>query len=155
VEKYLKKEMTRILAMEKICPKCAVDPTSHSFKKVAEKGGIVLFYMHPAKARLYDDREGILTHVDNMIATIGNKPWKCIIDGDGFDLKHAAEVQLGSALFKLLTTKYGGTIQEIIVINPTWQIDGLIKLASLAMSREMFSRVKVLDDRKRSVLEFI
>ena len=141
--------------MEKICPKCAADPTSHSFKKISEKGGVVLFYTHPAKAKLYDDKDGILSHVDNMIATIGNKPWKCIIDGDGFDLKHASEVQLGNALFKLLTIKHGATVQEIVVINPSWHIEGMVKVASMTMTKEMFARVKVLDDRKRSVLEFL
>ena len=141
--------------MEKICPKCAADPTSHSFKKVADKNGVVIFYMHPSKAKLYDDMEGILSHVDNMIASIGNKSWKCIIDGDGFDMKHAAEIKLGNALFKLLTTKYGSTVQEVAIINPSWHIEGLIKLASMAMSKEMFSKVKVMDDRKRSILEFI
>jgi len=141
--------------MDKICPTCAADPTSHSFKKVSEKGGIVTFYTHPSKARLYDDKDGILAHVSNMIASIGPKPWKCIIDGDGFDLKHAAEIQLGNALFKMLTTTYGTTFQEIIVINPTWHIEGMIKLASMAMSKEMYAKVKVLDDRKRSILEFI
>jgi len=141
--------------MEKICPKCAADPTSHSFKKISEKGGSVLFYMHPAKAKHYDDTEGILTHVDNMIMSIGGRPWRCVIDGDGFDLKHAAEIKLGNALFKLLTIKYGSTFNEIVIINPSWHIEGLIKLASMAMSSEMYKKVKVMDDRKRSILEFM
>lgn len=141
--------------MEKICPKCAADPTSHSFKKVADKNGVVIFYTHPSKAKLYDDMDGILAHVNNMLLSIGNRPWKCIIDGDGFDMKHAAEIQIGRALFNLLTTKYGSTVQEITVINPTWAMEGLVKLASIAMTKEMFAKVKVMDDRKRSILEFI
>lgn len=141
--------------MEKICPTCAADPTSHSFKKVSEKGGLVIFYMHPSKAKRYDDVEGILRHVDNMIQSIGNKPWRCIIDGDGFDMKHAAEIRLGNELFLLLTNKYGSTYQDITVINPTWHIEGMVKLASMAMKAEMYAKVKVLKDRKRSILEFI
>mgnify|MGYP003344591583 CR=1 FL=1 len=119
------------------------------------RSGVVIFYSHPSKAKLYDDMDGILSHVDNMIASIGNRLWKCVIDGDGFDMKHAAEIKLGNALFKLLTTKYGSTVQEVAIINPSWHIEGLIKLASMAMSKEMFSKVKVMDDRKRSILEFI
>jgi hypothetical protein len=141
--------------MEKICPKCAADPTAHSFKKVSEKGGIVLFYTHPSKAKHYKDYEGILSHIDNTIALIGNKQWKCVIDGEGFDLKHATEVKLGHALFKLFTTKYGSTVHEIVIINPTWHMEGLIKLASSVMSKEMYAKVKVLDDRPRSILEFM
>ena len=141
--------------MEKICPKCAADPTSHSFKKVADKNGVVIFYSHPSKAKLYDDMDGLVIHVNNMFTSIGNKPWKCIIDGDGFDMKYAAEINVGRALFHLLTTKYGSTLHEMVVINPTWAIEGLVKLASMAMTKEMFAKVKVLDDRKRSILEFI
>jgi hypothetical protein len=62
---------------------------------------------------------------------------------------------VGRALFHLLTTKYGSTFQEITVINPTWAMEGLVKLASLAMTKEMFAKVKIMDDRKRSILEFI
>jgi len=141
--------------MERICPKCAADPTSHSFKKISEKGGIVTFYSHPAKAKLYDDFDGITSHVDNMMASIGNKPWNCIVDGDGFDLKHAAEIKLGNALFKIMLSKYAPTFQGMRVINPTWHIQGMIKLASLALKPEIFAKVKILDDRKYSVLEFI
>ena len=141
--------------MEKICPKCAADPTSHSFKKVSDKNGVVLFYTQPSKSKLYDDMDGLVLHVNNMFTSIGNKPWKCVIDGDGFDMKHSAEIKVGRALFNLLTTKYASTFQEIVVINPTWAIEGLIKLASMAMTKEMFAKVKIMDDRKRSILEFI
>jgi hypothetical protein len=34
-------------------------------------------------------------------------------------------------------------------------MEGLIKLASMAMTKEMFAKVKIMDDRKRSILEFI
>jgi len=141
--------------MERICPKCAADPTCHSFKKISEKGGIVTFYSHPAKAKLYDDFDGITSHVENMMATIGNKPWICIVDGEGFDFKHAAEIKLGSALFTILLSKYAPTLQQLKLINPTWHIQGLIKLASLASKPETFAKVVILDDRKYSVLEFI
>ena len=105
--------------MDKICPTCAADPTSHSFKKVAEKAGITIYYSHPSKAKRYDDSDGILKHVDNLLALNGNKRWSCILDGDGFDLKHAAEVSTGVGLMKLLMTKYGATMEEFKIINPT------------------------------------
>lgn len=141
--------------MEKICPKCAVDPMSHSFKKISEKGGVTLFYSHPSMAKLYDDTEGILNHVENMLIANGAKKWSCIIDGDGFDIKHAVEVRTGIGLMKLLVEKYGKTLVEFKVINPTWHINGMLKLASTTLPPDMFAKVKILDDRKRSILEFV
>jgi hypothetical protein len=141
--------------MDKICPKCAADPLSHSFKKVSEKGGVSLFYSHPSMSKLYDDTEGILSHVDKMLIANGNKKWSCVIDGDGFDIKHALEVRTGVGLMQLLIEKYGKTMAEFKIINPTWHINGMLKLAAATLPPDTFAKVKVLDDRKRSILEFM
>ena len=141
--------------MDKICPKCAIDPTSHSFKKVAEKGGVTIYFSQPSTAKLYEDTDGILSHVDNMLALNGTKPWSCILDWKGFDLKHAVEVKTGVGLIRLLMEKYGNTLVEFKVINPSWHINGMVKLASAALQPAMFAKIKVLEDRKYSVLEFI
>jgi hypothetical protein len=69
--------------MEKICKKCASDPMSHSFKKISEKGGILTYYTQPSQGKLYDDKEGILLHVDNALKLIGNKKWRCIVRSGG------------------------------------------------------------------------
>lgn len=141
--------------MNKICPKCAADPTSHSFKKVSDKGGITIYYSHPSKAKLYDDFEGILSHVDNMLTLQGKKPWMCILDGDGFDIKHASQVRIGVALMDLMMNKYGATMKEFKVINPTWHIHGQVTVAKMTLTSELFAKIVVLDDRKHSILEFI
>jgi hypothetical protein len=141
--------------MNKICPTCAVDPTSHSFKKISEKNGIVTYYTQPSEAIMYEDREGILSHVDNALALLGDKKWICIINGDGFEAKHALEAQTGIGLLNLMTKKYGAHLQEIKIINPTWHIKGVYKLAKPFLDDEMMSKVKMLKDRVYSVLEFI
>jgi len=142
--------------MEKICTKCAKDPASHSFKKVNEKNGVTLYFTQPAKARQYDDTEGILSHVDSALAANGNKKWRCIIDGAGFDVKHAMEVKTGMGLVSLLTEKYGPTMHEIKIINPTWHITGVLRLAESFMDATLLSRIHLLDDNKpHSVLEFM
>ena len=140
--------------MEKICSACAADPHTHSFKKVADKQGVILFFAQPAKAKRYDDHEGTIQHVDRMLASIGSRKWSCVFDGEGFDLKHAKEVGIGKALFDLFLTKYASTVQTIHIINPTWHLEGIIKLAKAVMPAEMFAKIKVMDDRKRSVMEF-
>lgn len=96
-----------------------------------------------------------MKHVDNMLTLNGNKRWSCILDGDGFDLKHAAEVNTGVGLMKLLMTKYGATMEDFKIINPTWHIQGMMKLAKMTLEPGMFAKIRLLDDRKHSVLEFI
>lgn len=141
--------------MDRICPTCAKDPSSHSFKKVADKNGVILFLTQPAKAKRYDDADGLILHVDNTITSIGNKKWSCIIDGTGFDLKHAAEVSVGQRLFDLFMKKHAATVHDIKIINPTWHMEGILKLAKATMKPEMYAKITIMDDRPRSVLEFL
>jgi hypothetical protein len=99
--------------MDKICKKCTMDPQSHSFRKLSEKNGTIIYYTNPTKAKLYDDTAGILKHYKNALESIGDKKWIWIFDSDGFDLKHAMEVKSGIGIAKLLTDKYAHNLQEI------------------------------------------
>jgi hypothetical protein len=141
--------------MEKFCKVCAADPTSHSFKKVAEKGGVSIYYSHPAQSKLHDDTDGILTHIDKMLASNGQKPWRCIINGDGYDLKLTLQRAMGGKLVDLLLEKYNKNLKDIIIINPGIYVRAIIKVVSTMFDAQTFSKIKVLDDRAYSILEFI
>ena len=104
---------------------------------------------------MYKDRDGILSHINNVLATLGSKQCRVIIDGDGFDVAHALEMDTGIGLIKLITEKYVANVKEVVIINPTWHIKGVIKLGLELLDDPTKSRVKVLDDRTRSVLEFL
>ena len=140
--------------MDKICPSCAKNPDNHSFKKISDKGNVALYYTKPSSALLYDDTDGILSHIDNML-TLQKGKWSVLFDGKGFDINHATEIRTGAGLVQLLLTKYGALLQEFKIINPTWHITGIIKLAAVALPPDMFAKIKVLEDRKYSVLEFL
>jgi hypothetical protein len=141
--------------MDKICPTCAKDPQSHSFKKLSEKQGVSIFYSQPSASKLYKDTEGILNHMNNALAEIKNKKWICIINGEGFDMKQVVEVETGIGIINLLTEKYGSTLQEIKIINPSWHIKGIVKCMSPFVTEDIKSKVNMMDDRVYSILEFV
>ena len=136
------------------CPICAKDPLAHSFKKVGEKRGIGMFYSKPAQAKRYNDTEGILAHVDNILAAHGKK-WICIIDGDQFDTIHIAEWETGKGLMELFFTKYVDTLVEIKIINPTVYVRTAMKILLSFISKEKASKITMLDDKPYSILQFI
>lgn len=141
--------------MDKICEKCMTDPQSHSFRKLSEKNGIVIYYTNPTKAKLYTDTDGILKHYENALTSIGDKKWIWIFDSDGFDLKHAVEVQTGIGISKLITTNYGNNLQEIKIINPTWHIKTMIKALWPFLNQATKDKIKILKDRYYSPIEFV
>jgi len=140
--------------MNKFCKKCAIDPESHSFKRVGEKNGIVIYYTKPSAAKLYKDTEGIISHIDNTLA-VNKKKWICVFDADGFNVSHAAEYDTGRGIIEMIAAKYYDTLIDVKIINPTWHIYGCIKFGELFMTSDMLDKIKLLEDRSYSVLEFI
>jgi hypothetical protein len=135
--------------------KCTMDPTSHSFRKISEKNGIVTYYTNPTKAKLYTDTEGILEHYNNALNTVGDKKWIWIFDSDGFDVKHALEISTGIGIAKLITGKYGNNLQEIKIINPTWHIKTMIKAVWPFLNDRTKQKINIMGDRYYSVVEFV
>lgn len=105
------------------CPICAVDPSSHSLTKVAEKNGIVYYYTCPAKATMYNDVKGILDHYDGILSEIPeNKEWVWIVDSEGFGFIHAMQINVANELSNLISTKFSKNLKKIKIINSTFYI---------------------------------
>jgi hypothetical protein len=138
-----------------MCDVCAKDPSAHSFKKVGEKRGIVMFYTKPAQATKYKDTEGIKKHVDAMLQQVVSKRWMVIIDGDGFEAKHLAEFQTGHSLTELFFTTYSANLVEVKIINPTIYIQTATKILRATIPDDQSSKITMLDDKPYSVLQFI
>ena len=141
--------------MEKICAVCVKEPSAHSFKKISEKNGVCIFYTKPSAASRYDDTDGIIAHIDNTLHMIGNKKWIWLFDSDGFEAHHALGLQTGRGILQLIEQKYGTHLQQILFINNSWHIKAVIKAGSLALDNVLQSKIKMLDDRVYSVLEFV
>jgi len=138
-----------------LCNACAVDPLTHSFKKIGEKRGITIFYSKPSQAKKYDDTAGILAHVHGALASLNNKKWMCIIDGDQFDAKYVLEYQTGKGLVEMFFTTYEQSLVEIKIINPTIYIRSAMKVLMAIVSEDKLSKITLLDDKPYSILQFI
>ena len=141
--------------MNVICKICAEEPDSHYFKKIAERRGISTFYMKPSMSKLYKDTEGILSHLDNALAQLQGKKWIIILDGDGFDIRHATEISTGKGMLELIMNKYGATLVEFKLINPSWHMKSILKLSDDNLTEDFKSKLTVIDDRVCNVFQFM
>jgi len=108
------------------CPLCAIDPSSHSLIKMAEKNGILYYYTCPAKATMYDVK-GIMNHYDGVLSKIPkDKKWVWIVDGEGFGFTHAMQVNVAIELAQFISKC--STLKKIIIINPTFYITMIHKI---------------------------
>jgi len=124
------------------CPVCSIDPTSHSFKKIAVKDNINYFYTCPAKAKKYNDTDGILYHYRGVLEDNKNNPWVWIFDADNFSAKHALNIDLAIKLAKLIN-EYSNSLQKIQIVNPTWHIKATLKIVNPFLNPKIQNLIKL------------
>lgn len=111
-----------------VCPVCALDPTSHSLRRIGEtEDGTVIFYTKPAEASRYWDCEGIRDHYDGTLGQI-KTDWIWIFDAEGFSYGHLLEIGVARAIAELIATKYIRTLKEIRVVNSSWYVTAVLHI---------------------------
>jgi hypothetical protein len=124
--------------MSYICPICKLLPNSHSLTKVLEKNGIMYYYTCPAKAKLYYDVKGILSHYDGVLSEIPeNKEWVWIFDSLDFGLIHTMQTGVAFELAKLVSNKFSKNLKKIIIINPTFYTTIVHKLIMPFLNKKL------------------
>ena len=129
--------------MKYTCPLCCLDPLSHSLIELADKNNTLYYYTCPSKAKLYFDAVSIINHYNGVLSEIPeNKVWVWIFDGTNFNIKHFLQMEVGIELAKLISSKFSGNLQKIIIINPTSYISLIYNII-----------YPFLNDKIRSVVE--
>lgn len=130
------------------CPICIEDTTSHSFTNIGMRDdGIHTFYSCPSRATKYWDHHGVMEHFKGMLDAIGEDPWKWIFDAEGFSITHALEVSTATGLARMISESdvWSRTLQEVIIINPTWHIRTTLGLIRPFLKAEVLARIRVVE----------
>jgi hypothetical protein len=132
-----------IALMQKICPGCTEDFTTHSFNLICKtlEGGHV-FYTKISNASQYDDTDGIVKHCTNYLQHINPEKWTWVIDFDGFGLKHTLGINTGIRLSKLINTF--GRLVNFIVINVNPFVEQILKLIKLTLNKEYHNCIHII-----------
>lgn len=132
-----------------------MDNKNYMFGKISEKNGIAVYYTNPKKAKVNKNTGSILEHYTTALSTIGEREWKWIFDGEGFDISYVLNSQAGTRIANCLKGTCGDNLQEIKIINPTWHIKTIINALWPFLNNNIKQKITYLDDRVYSVLEFI
>lgn len=132
-----------------------MDKKNYTFSKISEKNGLVVYYTNPKKAKSNKNTGSILEHYTTSLSTIGEKKWQWIFDADGFDISYVLDARAGTRIANCLKGTCGDNLQEIKIINPTWHIKTIINALWPFLNNNIKQKIKYLDDRVYSVLEFI
>jgi hypothetical protein len=123
------------------CPICALDPTSHSLKRLENlEDGTVVMYTKPAEATRYWDRDGILVHYDTVLSQISGD-WIWIFDAEGFSVKHVFEIGVATSLARLISSKYSERLRKIIITNPSPIVELVIIIVKPFLNKRILRSV--------------
>ena len=130
--------------MKYTCPFCALDPLSHSLMEITEYNNTIYYYTCPSKAKLYFDVKSIINHYDGVLSEIPeNIQWVWIFDSADFNMKHFLQIEVGIELAKLISSKFSGNLQKIIIINPNIYISSVYKLVYPFMNEKLRSIIEL------------
>lgn len=125
------------------CPICLKEPSSHSFKKIAEKNNINYFYTCPAKASKYNDNKGIIQHYQGTLNNFPNQKWIWIFDSKDFSTKHALNITLAIELAKLIS-KNSSNLLKIQIVNPTWHIHSILSIVKPFLNQHTINIIQIM-----------
>lgn len=133
------------------CPLCILDPLSHSLNKLTEIDNIIYFYTCPSQAKLYYDANSIIKHYDGILSEIpNNKKWVWIFDSTNFGFKHFSQINVGIELAKLISSKFSGNLQKIIIINPTIYVSSTYRIIYPFLNEKLKSIIDFNSNYKTS-----
>jgi len=132
------------------CPICAIDPTSHSLKRLEDlEDGTVVMYTKPADATRYWDRDGILFHYDTVLSQISGD-WMWIFDAEGFSAKHMFEIGVATGLARLISSKYSDRLRKITITNPSPIVELAIIIVKPFLNKRMRSLITYISIESKS-----
>jgi CRAL/TRIO domain len=135
--------------MHYTCPVCNLQPSSHSLKKVLEEKELIYYYTCPAKATLYYDVKGIVSHYDGVLSEVPeNKEWIWIFDSQDFGFIHAIQTNVAIELAKLISTKFSKNLKKIIIINPTFYVTITHKMIMPFLSNKIRDIIEINHESK-------
>jgi hypothetical protein len=130
--------------MKYSCPFCALDPLSHSLIEITESNNTLYYYTCPSKAKLYFDVKSIINHYDGVLSEIPeNKHWVWVFDSTDFNMKHFLQISVGIELAKLISSKFSGNLQKIIIMNPNMYILYVYRLLKPFLNKKLRSVIEM------------
>lgn len=124
------------------CPKCQVNPESHSFVYLGKiPNGVSIFYTCPAKAKDYKDEQNFLHYFSAHLAQAEGQPWIWIFDCQGFAAKHVTSLSTAKGLVHILQEKHKHFLQGIYIVHEAWHFHALLKVIMPFIKKEARKRI--------------
>jgi hypothetical protein len=120
------------------CEICKEDPGSHSFDKLHETETMAYYYTCPGKASRYNDLDGIINHKRLELLKLNGKNWVWILDGTGFDMKHAMELRIAIGIAKLLEEF---NVSKVYVINSNIYVQMIRLSTNIILSESLRCKI--------------
>ena len=137
------------------CYICDKYPSSHSFSYLCDRElkniREVVFYTRVADASRYNDKEGILSHYENLLKlSVGDKDkWVWIFDCDGFGLKHSLEISIAIAIGIARLINRFGKVSKILVINSNSFINFVLSVVKYFLEEEIYNKITLIKTEEK------
>lgn len=114
------------------------------FELIEEINSVLVFYTCPTKSNNKDDFVNIM---DETLSSHGSDVmWKWVIDADGFGIAQARELPLALRIIDLIMTKYANGLTQVEIVNPTWQVRGMLLIIKPFLEETVIGKIRIRED---------
>jgi hypothetical protein len=114
------------------------------FELIEEINSVSVFYTCPTKSNNKDDFVNIM---DEILSSHGSEVmWKWVIDADGFGIAQAREIPLALSIIDLIMTKYAAGLTQVEIVNPTWQVRGMLFVIKPFLDKVAIGKIRIRQD---------
>lgn len=129
--------------MKFLCPICEENDTNYLFKKLNIIYEIYIFYSYPNVVTKYHNHSEILNHFRGMLNEIDHASikWKWVFNSKDFKLKYAIRIKTAISIARLIS-EIKADLHEIIIMNPTWHINYILKIVTPFLKKDIREKIK-------------
>lgn len=144
------------IELKQYCEICYQYPLAHSFQLVGNtlnSDHEYIFYTRVSIAKRYNDTPGILQHYQKLLDLLSPVSWIWIFDCNGFEWKHAMEIQTAIGICKIIE-KYPKV--KIIIINTNKFINIVLHITKYYLSKDIIKNIVMIKkDEKDKYLHLL
>lgn len=130
------------------CPKCAVNPESHSFTKFGKHQNADLFLTAPARVLDYMESEEKIVNFKLHLDSTKNNPWIWIFDCGDMQMKHFSSLNYTRKLAQILANEHENHLKEVWIIRPNTWMKMTVKFLKTVFSSPLINKIKILEGEK-------
>lgn len=129
------------------CPKCIINPDSHSFTPFGTHQGSKLIFTSPARALDVKETEEKIVNIKKHLDTVKECSWIWVFDFGHMQMKHYSSLRYILKLAEILNKEHDTSLKEIWVLRPNQWLQTMLTISKGLINLKLLQKLTIFDGK--------